>query len=62
MKNRTLQELNEQYKNCPERISNYVIDGKKYVVHSRFIGNKNLNEVIGRLAFRRAMEEILQTA
>ncbi|MGN1133712.1 MAG: hypothetical protein ACI4RN_04560 [Oscillospiraceae bacterium] len=31
-------ELNEKYKDFPERISEYEIDGKKYIVHSRFIG------------------------
>ena len=28
-------ELNEKYKDFPERISEYEIDGKKYIVHSR---------------------------
>ena len=52
-------ELNEKYKDFPERVSEYEIDGKKYIVHSRFVGEKNIDEVIGRLAFERAMKETL---
>ena len=52
-------ELNEKYKDFPERVSDYKIDGKKYIVHSRFVGEKNIDEVIGRLAFERAVKETL---
>ena len=52
-------ELNEKYKDFPERVSEYEIDGKKYIVHSRFVGEKNIDEVIGRLAFERAVKETL---
>ena len=52
-------ELNEKFKEYPERISEYIIDGKKYIVHSRFVGEKNIDEVIGRLAFERAVKETL---
>ena len=48
-------ELNEMYKNFPEKISEYKFDGKKYIVHSRFVGEKNIDEVINRLAFERAV-------
>lgn len=52
-------ELNEKFKEYPERVSEYVIEGKKYIVHSRFVGEKNIDEVIGRLAFERALKETL---
>ena len=52
-------ELNEKYKDFPERVSEYELDGKKYIVHSRFVGEKNIDEVIGRLAFERAVKETL---
>ncbi|MDE6664976.1 MAG: hypothetical protein K2K14_02140 [Ruminococcus sp.] len=52
-------ELNKKFKDYPERVSEYVIDGKKYIVHSRFVGEKNIDEVIGRLAFERALKETL---
>lgn len=55
----TMFELNEKFKEYPERISEYMIDGKKYIVHSRFVGEKNIDEVIGRLAFERAVKETL---
>ena len=50
-------ELNEQYKDCPERISIYEIGDCKYTVHSHFVGDKNLNEVMERLAFETAMNK-----
>lgn len=52
-------ELNEKFKDYPEKISEYEINGKKYIVHSRFVGDKNIDEVIGRLAFERALKETL---
>ena len=52
-------ELNEKYKDFPEKVSEYVINGKNYIVHSRFVGEKNIDEVIGRLAFERALKETL---
>ena len=32
MNNKTLQEMNDAYKDCPMRTSEYTIDGKKYIV------------------------------
>ena len=49
----------QMYKNFPEKISEYKFDGKKYIVHSRFVGEKNIDEVINRLAFERAVKETL---
>lgn len=37
-------ELNEKYKDFPERVSEYEIDGKKYIVHSRFVGEKKYRQ------------------
>lgn len=33
-------ELNEQRKDCPVRVNEYEIDGKKFIVHSHYIGSK----------------------
>ncbi|MCM1228454.1 MAG: hypothetical protein NC320_13725 [Clostridium sp.] len=52
-------ELNEKFKDYSERVSEYVIDGRKYIVHSRFVGEKNIDKVISRLAFERALKETL---
>lgn len=32
---------------------------EKYIVHSHFVGEKHIDEVIGRLAFERAVKETL---
>ena len=61
MKNKmTMFELNEKYSSCPVRVSEYEIDGKKYVVHSHFIGNKDIDKVISEIAFNRAVCEVLE--
>ena len=60
MKNKmTMFELNEKYSACPVRVSEYKIDGKKYVVHSHFVGNKDIDKVISEIAFNKAMYETL---
>ena len=62
MNNKTLQEMNDTYKDCPVRTSEYTIDGKKYIVKSHFVGAKELDDVLYRIAFEKAMDEILKTA
>ncbi len=59
MKQKTMQELNEQYKNCPQRECEYTIHDQKMVVVSHFIGDKDLDEELYRLAFDRALNEVL---
>ena len=48
MKNKTMQEMNEQYKNCPVQVNTYVVDGRTYRVHSHFIGDKDINDMMYR--------------
>ena len=55
MNNKTLQEMNDAYKDCPVRISEYTIDGKKYIVKSHFVGAKELDDVLYRIAFEQAI-------
>lgn len=55
----TMFELNEKYSACPTRMNEYEIDGKKYVVHSHFVGNKDIDKVIFEIAFNKAMAETL---
>ena len=62
MNNKTLQEMNDAYKDCPVITSEYTIDGKKYIVKSHFVGAKELNDVLYRIAFEQAMDEVLKTA
>lgn len=59
MKNKTMQKMNEQYKDCPVQINNYVVDGRTYRVHSHFVGDKDINDVMYRYAEDRAMSEML---
>ena len=61
MKNKTMQEMNEQYKDCPVQVNTYEEDGHTYRVHSHFIGVKDINDVMYRYAEDRAMSEMLGT-
>ena len=54
---RTMEEMNEQYKDCLVKITVQEIDGRKYIVHSHFVGTKDLDEVIGRLALDLALSD-----
>ena len=49
----------EQYKDCPERMTVQFIDGCRYTVHSHFVGDKDLDEVMSKLAFEAAMRDSL---
>ena len=59
MKSKTMQEMNEQYKNCPVQVNTYKVDGTLCVVTSHFIGDKDINDVIMKYAEDRAMNEML---
>ena len=50
-------EMNEQNKDCPVSVTEQIIDGKKYIVRSHFIGEKDIDTVIRNIAFNRAMNE-----
>ena len=52
-------ELNEKYKDCPVSVNEYLINGKKYIVHSHFVGDKDIDTVIRNIAFHKAMDEVL---
>ena len=47
----------EQYTDCPTRTTVQVIDGCRYIVHSHFVGEKDLDEVMNRLAVDAALNE-----
>ena len=59
MKNKTMQEMNEQFRNCPIHVNEYEVDGKLYRVTSHFIGDDDINDVMLRYAENRAMGEML---
>ena len=45
--NKTMQEMNEQYEDCPVQVNTYEVDGHTYRVHSHFIGDKATSEMLG---------------
>ena len=55
----TMFELNDQHKDCPVHTNEYEIDGKRFIVHSHFIGGKDIDKVISEIAFTRALNESL---
>lgn len=58
-KKRTMQEMNEQYKDCPVQVNEYEMDGRIYRVTSHFIGDRDINDVMYSYAVNRAMGEML---
>ena len=55
----TLKELNERYKDCPSRITEYEYKGNKYIVKSHFIGSKDLDKVLYNIAYNKALSEMI---
>ena len=62
MRGTSLEELNEKYKNCPTRMAEYIINGKKIIVKSHFVGTKDLNKVLYDIAYNKAMSEMLNVS
>ena len=56
----TMFELNDRHKDCPVHTNEYEIDGKKFIVHSHFIGSKDIDKVISEIAFKRALNEYMK--
>ncbi len=57
MKNKTMQELDEQYRNTREHTAVYEVNGVTYTVHSFCVGDKDINEVMERLAMQYALKQ-----
>lgn len=58
----TMQEMNEQFKDCPFHVNTYVVDGTRCIVTSHYIGDKDINDVMMKYAEDRAMSEMLDIA
>ena len=52
-------EYAEQHKDCPEHTNEYDINGNKYIVHSHFVGSKDIDKVLMDIAERQALDEVL---
>lgn len=57
-KNINVAELNEKYKDCPQRTNEYEINGTIYTVISHYTGQKSLNEMILKSAVEKALDEV----
>lgn len=52
-------EYAEQHKDCPEHTNEYEVNGKKYIVHSHFVGQKDIDKVLSDIAVNRALSDVL---
>lgn len=59
MKTANAKELNDKFKDCPTQMTEIEIEGRKYVVISRFTGQKDLDDVVYKNAYKQAMDEVL---
>lgn len=53
-----LQELKQEFSNFSTSQNEYVVNDKKYIVVSHFVGNKNINEILIILAQKQAYSEM----
>lgn len=56
--NKTLEQLRGEFSNAPTSQREYVIEGKKYIVTSHYCGNKDLDDIIRRVAVNRAYRDM----
>ena len=54
----SLHELIQKYSSCKTKQNDYEIDNKKFIVFSHFAGNKDINEILTKLAIKQAYNEI----
>lgn len=54
----TLEELRERFDDKPSEKNVYTVDGVAYTVVSHYTGEKDINEVIGRLAAEQAYADM----
>ena len=52
-------EYEKEHLEDPVHTVEYIIDGKKYIVHSHFVGTKDIHKVLMDIAERRALDEVL---
>ena len=52
-------EYEKEHLEAPMHTAEYIIDGKKYIVHSHFVGTKDIDKVLMDIAERQALDEVL---
>lgn len=57
--NRTMKEMDEQFKDCPVRTKTYEVDGVKHTVVSHFVGDRDINDVMLTYAYNKVVNEML---
>ncbi len=57
MKRLDIFEFAEQHKDCPIHTKEYEIGGRKYIVHSHFLGDKDVHKVLFENALNKALNE-----
>ena len=53
-----MEQLREAFADAPTSQREYVIRGKKYVVTSHYTGDKDVNEVLQRIAVNRVLKDM----
>ena len=53
-----LQELKQEFSYFSTSQNEYVVNDKKYIVVSHFVGNNNINEILIKLAQKQAYSEM----
>ncbi len=56
--NRTMKEMDEQFKDCPVRTNTYEVDGVKHTVVSHFVGDRDINDVMLTYAYNKVVNEM----
>lgn len=56
--NKTLEQLREEFSNATTSQREYMIEGKKYIVTSHYCGNKDVDDIIRRVAVNRAYRDL----
>ena len=59
MKTANAKELNDKFKDCPTQVTEFEIEGRKYMIVSHYTGKKDLDDVVYRNAYNQAMDEVL---
>ena len=52
-------EYEKEHLEAPVHTAEYIIEGKKYIVHSHFVGTKDIDKVLMDIAERQALDEVL---
>ena len=52
-----MEQLREEFTGAPTSQKEYMIEGKRYIVTSHFVGDKDVDEVLRKIAVNRAYRD-----